>query len=1078
MKDHTEDEPALKFTPVFENISCLFQQQNAWLFDVDMSSAAVADTNFSFTENNTYVCQPATMAGVATTEPSAVLFPRTQAAACVGDPRHSHHLTPLPAHVPVDISRLVRSDTSQLSVANKEKGTEEEEEEPGVPSASFTSTQVCFTDAAAVCGTQRAAGSALQPLTSTVASPLSLPMFTKPNMTSSTAEDTPHPTPVAATVCTPHMSSAGKGRVCTASTLSRSEGHAALPSTTEGMAAGVMSTGRGRVGTEGQAPTQPQAGSMPTATVCVVDVPHFITQGSGLPHLSHVRTGPNNIAVMPSNGNTINTSNSTLVCAGAAETPTVTFPCPSNTAGMTWMHPNTHLHMLVPPQLPPPPPPPPPPLPCAEVGPPCTLMMNEAGMSSCHIASQPFLCRLAPHAYAQSTAMASHLHHHHHHHHSHHHHQQHHHHVQQQQQQQQQYLSLQQLSLQQQQQYIPLGRLHSTPGHYTTSRRPYTESNTSSSRSASNVGSKDHMGNESSDMSPSPRLTGVLLDVFDPSYTHLYQVPQECVVQLPPARLNIHRLVLCKNYQCGKADSCPMMLNCKFVHADCDFRTLTSYPVHVNYVWRNPELCIYRRLPPGDVVHVIVDRGGGATSSADHSHTHTQHPCGAMVNAPPHRRGSNPPRANEECADGMRRDVVVVAMESQRVLRTRGALTALASRPNPASSSCSTVSSYSSTPQSTQPLRSCPAYDREGTCLQGEQCEYAHCVLVDPNLTRDFKRATRKVLDSVSRKGYYSGSVTDDDETAATATAGGGLTRTQTPLRAPKSTRHTTMAHTSKDDTDNEATSLHKGNVYEGGGGNHAAKGKGLSYSRCMTLHFDKDTPLSTHDAVAGSLTHATSHVSAGVVMPSIPDSQDNTMISNISTINLNDRSISVDTEDRSGRRCSVASASTMSSSSSSVCANDDVERSECGAGWSSILHITVPLDARAHRVWASSLDRRASLLLRLDARSTEAEVLCALRCGGESHEKNEDHDVDAGVTGGEDVRETQNDEKCESSAQRACATTCVCCCGCMTSVLCDALRHVSHRVELQPMILADSSIQDRSVSRLDVHADSAGGVE
>jgi hypothetical protein len=94
------------------------------------------------------------------------------------------------------------------------------------------------------------------------------------------------------------------------------------------------------------------------------------------------------------------------------------------------------------------------------------------------------------------------------------------------------------------------------------------------------------------------------IEVFDPDFKFIYDVPSSAVVHLPPARLNITRLVLCRNYRPYDAQSCAMGGNCKFVHADCDYTKLEAHPIHVNYIWRHESLCTYPRLPAGEKLKV------------------------------------------------------------------------------------------------------------------------------------------------------------------------------------------------------------------------------------------------------------------------------------------------------------------------------------------------------------------------------------------------------------------------------------------------------------------------------------------
>ncbi|CUG91809.1 Hypothetical protein, putative [Bodo saltans] len=93
-------------------------------------------------------------------------------------------------------------------------------------------------------------------------------------------------------------------------------------------------------------------------------------------------------------------------------------------------------------------------------------------------------------------------------------------------------------------------------------------------------------------------------EVFDPTFRFCFEVPTQSLVHLPPARLNITRLVFCRNYAPGDHQSCSMGDGCKFVHADVDFRTLEAHPIHVKYSWRHEDVCTYARLPAGEVLRV------------------------------------------------------------------------------------------------------------------------------------------------------------------------------------------------------------------------------------------------------------------------------------------------------------------------------------------------------------------------------------------------------------------------------------------------------------------------------------------
>lgn len=94
-------------------------------------------------------------------------------------------------------------------------------------------------------------------------------------------------------------------------------------------------------------------------------------------------------------------------------------------------------------------------------------------------------------------------------------------------------------------------------------------------------------------------------EVYDADFKHLYEVPSHLIVHAPSARLNITRLVFCRNYRPHEPDSCKMRDGCKFVHADVDISSLKSASVHVNYIWSSEDLCTYEHLPLGEVVEVL-----------------------------------------------------------------------------------------------------------------------------------------------------------------------------------------------------------------------------------------------------------------------------------------------------------------------------------------------------------------------------------------------------------------------------------------------------------------------------------------
>ncbi|CUF03603.1 Hypothetical protein, putative [Bodo saltans] len=96
------------------------------------------------------------------------------------------------------------------------------------------------------------------------------------------------------------------------------------------------------------------------------------------------------------------------------------------------------------------------------------------------------------------------------------------------------------------------------------------------------------------------------LEVFDPMYRLCYEVPHTCIAHLPPPRMKITRLVICRNYVPGDLLSCTMGSGCKFVHVDADLTALHAHSIHVKYAWRSLDVCVYPRLAAGELLQVSL----------------------------------------------------------------------------------------------------------------------------------------------------------------------------------------------------------------------------------------------------------------------------------------------------------------------------------------------------------------------------------------------------------------------------------------------------------------------------------------
>lgn len=146
--------------------------------------------------------------------------------------------------------------------------------------------------------------------------------------------------------------------------------------------------------------------------------------------------------------------------------------------------------------------------------------------------------------------------------------------------------------------------------------------------------------------------------VFDTDFQNLLTIPLDAVRQFPPPKKNITRWVLCRNYLeglrereatenfynqpfepdpnsfgtgssgccTGLVTGCAMGSRCNFVHVDMDkYRSqIVAHPVHINYVWANPEDCGYPRLPPGITVRVferLFSSGNGASMKKESTYS-------------------------------------------------------------------------------------------------------------------------------------------------------------------------------------------------------------------------------------------------------------------------------------------------------------------------------------------------------------------------------------------------------------------------------------------------------------------------
>ncbi|CCW69594.1 unnamed protein product [Phytomonas sp. Hart1] len=207
--------------------------------------------------------------------------------------------------------------------------------------------------------------------------------------------------------------------------------------------------------------------------------------------------------------------------------------------------------------------------------------------------------------------------------------------------------------------------------------------------------------------SPSEERVNTFTEVFDPDFKWVYAVPSKYVVHVPPARLNITRLVRCRNYRAHEPTSCTMGDSCKFIHADCNYDELELHTIHVNYIWRHEDLCTYPRLPAGDVLEVLQPNG--------------QTPASLIFSS-----------------------CVLVTRGAHRYLKQRSINGT--SKPSSSMAEMEQGHSYSWGAGPTLLLSHCPQFYCNRICTRGEDCLFIHALYIDPNSKTLYKRAPARYL--------------------------------------------------------------------------------------------------------------------------------------------------------------------------------------------------------------------------------------------------------------------------------------------------------------------------------------------
>ena len=260
-------------------------------------------------------------------------------------------------------------------------------------------------------------------------------------------------------------------------------------------------------------------------------------------------------------------------------------------------------------------------------------------------------------------------------------------------------------------------------------------------------------GGKSQKQAPSTQVS-----IYSPNFTCMVTVPRSTISHMPAQRLNITRLVACKNFseaveESGQAhlndvqwclSACKMGNRCKFVHVSRPLSEFPSQALHAHYIWRSEEDVTYDRLivtepiddtPTLRLVHrdecrERLSQYRQQASSPQEDRT-VVHVLGGDVEL--HDR--------TEPGVPVMIDVIAAVMPSVRVpatrlLKTEGAVECL---------------SLAHAGQPVPVLTICASYSCENECRHGSKCRDAHVINIDSTLTAPFvRRSIRNVKDAAS----------------------------------------------------------------------------------------------------------------------------------------------------------------------------------------------------------------------------------------------------------------------------------------------------------------------------------------
>jgi len=252
------------------------------------------------------------------------------------------------------------------------------------------------------------------------------------------------------------------------------------------------------------------------------------------------------------------------------------------------------------------------------------------------------------------------------------------------------------------------------------------------------------------------------VSLYCPNYTCMITVPRSTISHMPAQRLNITRLVACKNFsdavalsgQAHPADACKMGSRCKFVHVSRPLSDFPTQALHAHYIWRSVNDVTYDRLwteKDGSGSEdslldelVVVDtptlRITHNEECRDQLLQYRQQPQEEASNTVVHVLGGDVDlHERTEPGVSVMVDVIAAVMPSVRIpatrlLKTEGAIECLRRT------------------QAGQPvpdLTICAQYSCENECRHGSKCRDAHVINIDGSLQVPFvRRSIRNVKDA------------------------------------------------------------------------------------------------------------------------------------------------------------------------------------------------------------------------------------------------------------------------------------------------------------------------------------------